>query len=56
MFEIEPITISAEPNNGDTFYITCSRKELKLLEDVVRTKVDHFDYADMLQKLHDAIY
>lgn len=37
MFRVEPVYISDEPNDGDLFTITASRKDLKILYDFLRS-------------------
>lgn len=56
MFEVKPVNVGDVPNDGDIFHIACSRKEMFLLFDAIQLRVDRFDYADMNQKIMDAIY
>lgn len=37
MFRVEPVYISDQPNDGDLFTITASRKDLKVLFDFLRS-------------------
>jgi hypothetical protein len=44
MFKVEPINVGDQPNDGDLFTITASRKELQLLFDFLRS--DDAFYAE----------
>ena len=44
MFEVRPINVGDEPNDGDLFTITASRNDLRKLFDFLRT--DDVFYAE----------